>query len=538
MVKYVLFLLCLLSAGGAFGSTPAASHSNDSLLPDFNLVKYSDPRLTGYNAAGLHILPADKTTVAEVSFLKENGDFVDYYQSENSSSWSMGTESFLRVGRKTVLYGQIEYRNFAGKQMGGSVFINPDRLPFDLVEYADSTRGNKSLEQYSLIGAACVSLNEKLRLGAKIDYLAANYTKVKDLRHKTTLMDMTLTAGLSWQLSAKTEAGANYLYRRGTESVMFGVYGNTDQLYYTLVSYGAFYGKREVAGDTGYTSVNDEKPLFDEYHGGSVQVNHALSSRVGLFGGFTYLARSGYYGVRSPSSVVYSAHDSDIFEYRGGLMWHKGKASHRFDINLHSERLANYENIYKQENDEGGNKDIIYYDKTKMMSRDVAGAKAEYEGYFGVENFNPRWRCRIVATYIADNKTVSVYPYFRKQVINRFEVNVLTRRNFFVGRNVYSIEGGLMYGEGNGTESIDATYTDPTDSQSKPAAVDYLLHHQYEYLTAKRAGASLKLRFAAPVQNNVWGYVELGGALVKGFDLKYIAGDSSSALSLKVGCLF
>ena len=79
LTKVGLFLLF----GGAFAfqaeALPPAAN-----LRDFEYIKGFDGWLTSYNAAGLLSLPVNNISLVEASFTKNNGGFVNYYQSDNS----------------------------------------------------------------------------------------------------------------------------------------------------------------------------------------------------------------------------------------------------------------------------------------------------------------------------------------------------------------------------------------------------------------------------------------------------------------------
>ena len=507
--------------------------------PDMEFIKKSDPRLTGYNAAGLYALPIPGVSTVGLSFNKSDGGFVNYYQSDDSHKWMLDTESFFRASPKVAMYGRVEYSNFKGQNMGGSAFIDPYYNPFDITEWNSSTAGEKQLERYHLIGAIGAEVARNFRIGGKIDYLAANYTKFKDLRHKNKLMDMSVSAGVNYRLSRLLEIGGNYLYRRSTEGVEFGIYGNTDQQYYSLINYGAFFGRREYAGDTGYTEVNNDKPMFNEFHGGSLQLIFHFSPAVEWFNELTYQSRDGYYGIKSPGTIIFTGHSSEIFEYRGCFTLSGNDIRHRIALNAATEELINNENVYnKIREEEGGSWDIIYYDATEMLSRTTLDAKLEYEANTGIVNYNPTWTFGASAAYSSREQTVSVYPYYRKQTVHSIHAGLSAARNIFTARHTYGLSFSLLYGSGGGTDKDDRLYTQPTESQKEPLTLDQSLYREYEYLTAQRLGATLGFRFSTPVAANIIGYASLEGSLTKGFDLQYIPKSTFTSVSIKIGCSF
>lgn len=535
---YRLALIITWITGGALF---AALHAQESAgrHPDFDYIRQSDARLTSYNAAGLYIFPLEHISAAEVSFNKKDGDFTNYYQSGNSYEIGGLAESIFRLSPKTVLYGKLGYSNFKGQGMGGSAFINPYANPFDIVECADSTSGEKQLEQYHLTGALSTDLYKGLRLGVKADYLAANYAKHKDLRHKNKLMDMWLTAGLSYPISRHLEIGANYFYRRSTEGIEFNSYGNKDQQFYSLISFGSFFGRREIFGDTGYTETQDDKPLFNKYHGASLQLMATFPSGIKFFNEFTFKSRDGYFGKRSPSSVVFSAHNSDILEYSGLLSIATKKDLHTIGLTAGNEKLENHENIYKEVITGGNNKDVTYHGKNKVLDREAFTARLAYTGNLNVVNYHPSWTLKADAGYSQNEQTASVYPYYRKQTIRVFDFNLAAGRNLFAGGgSVYNIGLRAGFNTGSGTKKDDGMYTSESADGGTPYTLDTNLDREYEYLTAPRLKAAASFRYTRPIAKDVQAYAAISYQFTKGMNVEYLPGDTFGDLTIRIGCTF
>ena len=533
----LVVIIAIVLTGGTLSSALSAQ-DNRERNPDFEYIRHSDPWLTGYNAAGLYLLPLDDISVAEVSFDKSNGKFVNYYQSDNSFTLGGKAESFYRLSPKAVMYGMVSYENFQGRNMGGSAFINPYYNPFDIVEHADTNIGKKQMEHYHLIGAASIDLYKGLKLGGKIDYLAANYAKFKDLRHKNKLLDMSLTVGLSYPVNSFLEVGANYFYRRSTEGIVFHAYGNTDRQYYSLINFGAFFGRREILGNTGYTRDNENNPLFNEFHGGSLQLQLFFSPQITFFNEFTYKKRDGYFGKRSPNTIVYSNHNSGIMEYSGRFSLLSGKNRHSIAFSAANEELENHENIYKIENNEGNNNDVVYYGKNKMLDKKTLTAQLEYTGNLNVVDFNPLWVLKAVAGFSQRQQTTSVYPYYRKQTVRVFDANLSANRNIFAEGQVFSIGLNTGFNAGSGTDKNDGMYTSNSDDGANPSSLDASLYREYEYLTASHIKAGAAFRYARPINQDVSAYVAINYQFIKALDIKHLPGDTFGSFTIKFGCEF
>lgn len=535
--QIVSFLLLL---GGAFCSTAVKAQKETTGWADYSYIKNATPWLTGENAAGLKELPIDNISVAEVYFRKDNGKFVNYFRSDNSYEAGANIESFYRLKPGIVLFGKISYENFRGKNMGGSAFINPYHAPFDIVEFTDSTRGTKNRELYNLTGAVSADVYNGIILGGKIDFFSANYAKDKDLRHKNKLSDLHLSLGLSYRINKTFDVGANYFYRRRTEGLEFSMYGTTDKQYKSLIDYGGFYGKTEVFGETGYTTKGTEKPLFDKYHGASLQLDVRFSPKLSLFNEFSFKDRDGYYGISSTGSIIYSTHSSTLLSYKGTLNYHSKKNLHSLNINLNSEKLDNLENVYKEEKPQGSSTSIItYYDPLKVSDKELTTASMEYTANIGINEYNPSWVLKAGFDFLERKQTSSVYPFFRKQAIRQTGFILSAVHNIVRGINMYSIMAGADYRNGSGNVNTDGVYVAPGESHVAPPSSDTYLFREYEYLTSDQLRGNLGFKYSRLFTGTgIKGYAAVNYSLTKAFDTSHLEGDSHTSLLLTVGCTF
>jgi hypothetical protein len=487
------------------------------------------------NVAGLYLLPDGKRSMAEVYFNKGDGRLVDYFQSGNRRTWGARTGSFLRLNRDVVLHGGIEYENFHGRDMGGSTFIDPATHAFNLVEYADTNRGSKSAERYRLTGAVSADLHRGVHAGVMIDYRTANYAKHKDLRHKNTLLDLALTAGVAYRPGTRLEVGANYYYRRTVEGVNFNVYGNTDRQYYMLVDFGAFFGRREVFGESGFSSGGS--PIFSAYHGWGLQVFLA-GERVSLFNEVSYKLRKGYFGENSSDSPRYTDHEGSVVAYRGTLSLAGEGARHFVEVSAELERLENFENIFRRETTAGDLSKVVYYGQTKVLSRDDTRLALAYTGQRGRVAGHPAWEWRANGEYGERGRTASFYPFFRKQQLWTAAARVSAERYFACRGNVVGVSLGAGGGAGGGDVFRDGLYVTPTEGQAAPGTTDHLLFREHEYLTVPRVEARAGCAWERPVGDNVRGYARLQASLLRALERTRFTGSSFRDVTVSVGCLF
>ncbi|MDD4514681.1 DUF6850 family outer membrane beta-barrel protein [Massilibacteroides sp.] len=529
-------LLC----GGTICSSVLKAQTDERGWKDIDFVRQSNAWLTSENASGLKDLSVDKISNVELFFDKENGKFVNYYQSDNLYRLGAEIESFYRLNPRIVLYGKMNYAVSEGKNMGGTAFINPDYNPFQLVELADSSsRGNKKRESYHLAGAISVAFTERLTLGGKLDYLAENFAKHRDVRHKNTLLDMLATVGLRYKFSDFLTVGVNAAYRRSVEGITFNTYVGSELPFYTLVGFGSFYGRSEVLStSSGYAEQNSEKPMVNNFTGGDMQIALTFNENLSLFNELSYKSRSGYYGKRGNTSVTYSEHEGDVSGYKGTLLFRQAKNKHILSAQIESESLNNFEKIFKYETEQGGSTQVIYHGRSEMMKRDVLTAGIDYTAYLSIENDNPVWELTAGADYFSREQTTSIYPFFRKQDIYQYTTYVCATKNLVKNKNRYSLSLGLNYGSGGGTAKKDGVYATPSDKQETPVSMDKLLYHEFEYLTASRFGGLLGVRYSRIFENGIQGFAALNYHLTSAQELSYIEGKTAQQIEIKIGCSF
>ena len=109
LINKRILLFTLLS--GAICSVFAVQYSDSIGWKNLPYIKQSEAWLNSENAAGLHTLSIPRITTAEVYVDKQNGGFIDYFQSDNSLEFGAQVESFYRLNSKVVFYGKVDYRN-------------------------------------------------------------------------------------------------------------------------------------------------------------------------------------------------------------------------------------------------------------------------------------------------------------------------------------------------------------------------------------------------------------------------------------------
>ncbi|HEY0299667.1 MAG TPA: hypothetical protein VGB84_10660 [Arachidicoccus sp.] len=539
LIKRYNIIISFILLGWAFCSANVAAQQTDSAWRDMDYLRNNNAWLSSGNVLGLQYFSVNKISNAKAYFNKSDGKFINYYQSDNSYTVGASTESFYRLNPNVVFQGKVVYENFSGKNMGGSAFINPYAQPLDIDENADSTTGPKKLERYNLLGAGSAKVSRKWTLGGKINYEAANYAKIKDLRHINKLLNMDVEAGVSYALDNTVEIGVSYDYIRRIESIVFNMDGNTDKQYLSLINYGSFFGQKELFAGSGSSSgyTLQTNPMVNNTHRFSLLANIHINPQVELFNDFSYGIRNGYFGEKGTISIVFTEHNSKQFGYNGILSLKHYHSLHNFNIKANYESLKNMQNVYREETDAGGTTSIVYYGQNQLLDQKITNAAIGYTGYFGIKNDNPLWTLSAGGNYYRREQTTTLYPFYREEIINSYMFDIFADRNFIRDKNMYSISLGFDYGSGSGTPKDDGTYTTPSSSQTAPATRDNYLYEEYEYFTKPRVKSGLGVKYSRIINAQFTGFLQLNFAYTKAFDVSYL-GNNFRSVNFTVGCTF
>ena len=475
---------------------------------------------------------------AELWLTKEKGGLTDFNGSPDVLTAGANVESLFRLSPHTVVFGAMNYENFTGHDMGGSAFTNLQpsthstlgsvgsytHLPFDLVEWTDydkqdsigANTGTKHRDTYRLSGAFGYSVTDGFAIGARLNYTAANYAKYKDLRHKNKLMDMEFSAGVYSPLTRWLGLGASYIYHRNTETVTFSTYGKTDRTYETLIDYGAFMGRVEQFGGTGYTDRSREMPLVSDCNGLGLQALFTMSRHTSFFHEVTLAHRTGYYGRRSPYTITYSEHSSDITKYSCRLTQQSSGATHIIGLDVAVENLQNDANTYRDVQNETGASYYEYYTPVKTANRVWADVSMHYS-----LELRGKWAAHAQLDYRNREQKAYLYPYYRYQDLSTIAMSASVTRNILLSKGMLSLQLDAAFQQGQSREPevwsavspptatdteqpcYDGTFATPSDKQSPPASMDAYLWREYQWWVApqRTIGGTAKYTFVFPGTN-------------------------------------
>ena len=532
MKRSVLVIIILLSVGLRVVALSWLDY--DMVLAPWSWLATDNP------AALVTYQPADSSqrlvADAAVGMVTGHGHLAPLEASPHEWNVKGTARAVFRSSSRVVMRGGMDYHHRWGSDACGSVWMEPGQMPFDIVEYTDSTRGNIRQERYGLNGAVGVSVGRGLSLGGRFAYASGSSTKQKDPRHTNSLMELDVRAGVMWQHSGWV-VGAAYLLRRFTEAVQFRTYGRTDRTYGYLVDFGATYGRSETTDGKGYTSSDNEKPLLDMRHGLAIEAGyHRGIYSVG--GEWRWHHRTGHYGVQSPSFVDFNKHHADRWSLAGWLQ--RSTADNLFKINFNwtHENLRDYERTYAIVS-RGGVSDIEYFDDRLSGKRQSYSYMVGLQAHWGIERSLAAWQVRVQMDYSNDDVTSVVYPYYRLQRVHATSVSADVVRSWLVaGDRVWSLVAGALWSRGGGTPAADSTFGTPADGNTPPALLTETLMRRHEWLVAPRLGASLGVRHSFPVGKHVRIYADARYGYTHAWNIEYCRGNHRHRASLAVGCQF
>lgn len=540
--RYLTIFLALLSQTSdimAFDSGQKTEQRVDSLgwrrIYD---MQSTLGQLHSENAAWLTDFSNRTISEVKLSGKMNGGDFKNYFTSSSELSFGAEAASISRLSKRVVLEGKVGYFQTHSSALAGSAFIDPTQTPFDIVEFTDENRGDKTIEQYSLLGRMGVEVSRNIALGASFSYVAANYAKFKDLRHTNSLMDMDLTLGTLFKLGKGIDIGLDYAYSRRIESIGFNTYGTQDKTYVSLLSYGAFFGKQEVFGDMGYTKSGETKPLLDVCHGGAIQISWEITENMRWFNEVGFRTRNGYYGNPSQSTVVYAEHEGMEYYYKGVLNTTHSLNRHNVFFDLRQYGVSTQENVYAFRNDEAGLDYIEYLGQREVGNRKLFTTSLAYEGYFHERNGLARWQTRAMVSY--NNRAIhaSNFPDYRKQNLNWWGIEASATRNIVSKeKNCYSLSLLALYGGGVGKPYNDGKYVQTAEGSALTYMRNDLLYQEWEYLTATQLGYGAAFEYSRHLGKAILN-IAFSGNVRHALNTQYLANPMRYELALNIGCRF
>ena len=465
-----------------------------------------------------------------------DGEWGRYGSGTGQTDFGAATSSYFEVRHGLVMAGDVSYCHSTVRGATGSVWLDPDDAPFDMVETDAANAGHKTTETYRLHGAIGYTLLPSLSLGAGIDFTAANRAKDRDLRSQNKLTDLTCSTGMLWSPAAWS-LGLTYRYRRTVESLLFKTYGTTGTVYETLIDYGASMGATEYSSADGLSSEDEERPLVAGRHTVALQLGLAPSDGVQWVNEASLTWRSGYYGKRSLFTPVFMEHRAHAWQYSGSLCWplaHGGRQT--LTATAGGTHLQNWQNLFDYVNQGGGLNEYVYYGQAKTRSQHTFDATLRYHLYRGP------WLWQAEALWQECSLTASCYPYYRHQRTRQLRIGATSRRQWTHGPHDWSARLDAAFCTGWGTMADDGRYdADVTDSELTRSNLQTLyaaLLQNYDWRTAPQADVHLTLQYGRQIDPGLRLYALVMPRLQCAWSTTADVKSHLLALTLAIGCTF
>ena len=446
---------------------------------------------------------------AELSGTYEDGGFRDTWQAPRGWSAGASTASIQHL-EKMSLKGSFAFTQTEGYDMCGSMFIKPGFYPVDVLEF---TPGRKTLQTYAFDGGISYDLASRWRIGAMMDFESSNIAKRKDLRHSNWRLDMTVSPGFMYH-DGDFAIGANYIFRKTSETVDAKQVGISETSYYAFLDKGLMYGVHNIWTGSGLHLDEDGVkgfPVKDFSNGAAIQAQYK-----GLFAEVEYLHSSGTIGEKEFIWFLFPGNSANV---RLGYK-HEGHFA-RLDFGWNSGAL---DETVLEKVTVGGVTTVVGHGQNRIQTESGWKLRPEYEYVSD--------KVEVLASALVEGhmETASqMYPYVSAQSLMKYGADV--RVKTYVGPFDLAVKAGVAGGRVNEENWL----TDEmTGVQTSPYRLQEWYDRQMEYATASRMNLGLSLRW------NFWKglYAEAEGSWLHGFNLKYITAPNRYGATLKLGYNF
>ena len=492
----------------------------------FDHIFRRNPWNGGLNAAGIRQDSLSRS-YAEIYFTKENGGLAGHSASDDSWNAGAKTES-VRHLKKVSFSGGFGYDYFDGRNMCGSMFIRPGYYPVDVLEF---TPGDKTLQTYMFSGGIAVPLNDRLTVGAKMDFESDNYAKRKDIRHTNYRLDMTVTPSAVLRLD-KWTVGAAMIFSKNSESIQAEQIGTaTADSYYAFLDKGMMYGVQQVWNGSGIhlsESGLDRFAVKEYSYGASAQIERPLADGA-LYADIEWLASSGGVGEKSYTFFRFPGRSVTA---RLGYRHETGNGTNIFRIRYNWFRQWNNEYVIDKV-PSGGVTVPVTYGHNRIFERRRMRVATEYS-FYGTGQLSWLYRIHAEAGYAKGNELSSaVYPYSFKG--NEEIVSASAAAQFRLGR--FRLGCGLDFLKGFRDETAGMT-GEGADHGASPFRPESWYNLWNEWENAARLGAALSLRYDFSIGKTRGLYAEVSCSWLHGFDIVHCGGSDRSGSAVWIGYEF
>lgn len=494
-VRYIL-LLCLLAC-----SVPVAGQTFEDIL---RRSFWQDSR----NVAGIR-LDSLSRSYAEVYGRYEEGGFRATWDAPRKWSAGASTGSVRHFDRMS-LAGSFSFDQTEGYGMCGSMFVDPGYFPIDVMEF---TPGRKTLQTYAFDGGIAYDLDGSWTIGARMDFKASDYAKLKDLRYTDWRLDLSVAPGVVYR-KGSLALGLSPVFRKVSETIGAQQIGTSESSYHAFLDKGLMYGTYQVWTGSGIhleeAGVNGF-PVREYSCGGALQAQYHNA-----YADLEFMYDSGSVGEKEYIWFEFPGM-SMAADLRYRLV-NDGK-EHHFGLHFDWKHQDMHENVLEKVSGNGIT-DVLNHGSNRIFSREMwsfvpgyeyVSEKVEILASMGIERFA--------------GLSSQMYPYVNILSRTDFsaEVNTLVRFGSFGMRAGLTVSKG-MYEDGSRTVGSGDALTEPFRLQD-------WYDRQMEYMSAFRTGLVLSLRydFAGGI------YIDASGNWLHGYGAGLPEGRDRFAAELKIG---
>lgn len=531
--KITAAVMLLLSAGVS-GATAQKTPEEESTM-QFRQVEKTLLWAGSKNAAGLSFMNFPSISYAEGFYSKNDGDFVKYYNSNDSYNLGLRTESYTRVN-KVVFYGMLEYDNFRGHNMTYSGFIHPERY---MIGLADDLPRDKRSETYTLKGGIAAPVHKNLVIGGRVNYQTADLAKMRDLRHKTKLLDFEIIPGVMYK-TEYVNIGVNYIYHKFHEKVEFSAIAPDQQVPYNgYYLKGLFFGMQGIFSESG---LNMSRPVVDVINGVSGQMEIGVAKNLQILGEFTYKTQKGRSGAGKDNSLTENNGDHYLSYLK---IAHSAKGFRQYlTLNTNYTDAKNYDNVYTTVKI-GGISTIIQLGKSIIFSQRTFDINAVYELALGDKAYNPSWVINVGAgRYSRSSVSSLLNPIYYTQTVHCENIWGSVKKNFTWGKNMIDVTALIGAGRGKGdklNQRVSNLVESEFDEELLPMQYEYLFEREWEFLTATKFNGMAGVRYSYLMTKKMAGnsaYVDVKYEYMRGKNIKIADGKDARVIKLTLGMNF
>ncbi len=367
---------------------------------------------------------------AELYAKYREGDLRQSWEAEQGWSAGAATAS-IRHLEKISFAGSFAFDHTEGYGMCGSMFIKPGLYPVDVLEF---TPGRKTLQTYSFDGGVSYDVAPSWRIGAKMDFEAANIAKRKDLRHSNKRLDMAVAPGFMYH-DGNFAIGASYIFEKTSESVEAEQVGTAESSYWAFLDKGLMYGVHSVWTGSGI-HLNDKGvkgfPVNEWKNGAAVQMQYG-----GFFVEAGYMNTMGRIGEKE---YIWFNFPGNSVEARAGYTFKPWEFRHNALVTFGWSGLGLDENVLERITSNGV-ETVLNHGKNRIMRRNTISFSPEYEAVTDLAEYMVR------ADFNWKNTLSSqMYPYIYGQNLFTYcvEIGMLARVLGFDFRASFSVSGGKV----------------------------------------------------------------------------------------------